>query len=125
MPQTPSTVSIAMKRAELRVRIGEHDWEKHEAQRLHVDLTLTFSYRDYFERCGGYVNYDPLRSFLQALQEKPHINRIEDFSRAILSACFEMTLAERVHLCVMKPDIFPEMEGVGVVFDVARADFAS
>jgi dihydroneopterin aldolase len=125
MQQTPSTVSIALKRAELRVRIGEHPHEQdpQRPSRLHVDVTLTFDYHDYFEQHGGYVNYDPLRTFLQELQTQPHINRLEDFSRSILAACFAKTPAARVKLSVMKPDIFPEMDGVGIEIDVARADF--
>ena len=124
MTERTSTVSIAMQRVELSVRIGEHPWEQERAQRLMLELTLEFGFHDYFDKHGGYVNYDPVRNFLQELQNKPHINRLEDFSRHILRACFEMTPAARVKLSVSKPDIFPEMEGVGVVFDVARLDFA-
>lgn len=126
MPYAPSTVSIALKRVELRVRIGEHPWEQDPEQpsRLLVDLTLVFGYHDYFEKHGGYVNYDPVRNFLQELQNQPHVNRLEDFSRRIVRACFEMTPAARVKLSVAKPDIFPEMESVGVALDIARADFA-
>lgn len=125
MPDRPSTVSITMQRVALQVRIGEHAWEQDSAQRLLLDLTLEFDPQDYFAQHGGYVNYDPLRNFLQELQGKPHINRLEDFARGILKACFAMTPAQRVRLSVIKPDIFPEMAGVGVVFDAARADFAS
>lgn len=122
---TSSTVSITFKRVELLVRIGEHPWEQDPAkpQRLHIDLTLDFGYHDYFESHGGYVNYDPLHDFLQALQHKPHINRLEDFARQIMAACFAMTPAARVKLVVVKPDIFASMEGVGVAFDVMREDF--
>lgn len=123
--QTPSTIAVAFKRVELFVRIGEHPWEQNpdKPSRLHIEVTLEFGYHDYFEQHGGYVNYDPLRTFLQGLQEKPHINRLEDFARGILGACFTITPAARVKLSVMKPDIFPEMDGVGLVFDVARTDF--
>lgn len=125
MSDRPSTVSITMQRVALQVRIGEHAWEQDSAQRLLLDLTLEFDLQDYFAQHGGYVNYDPLRNFLQELQGKPHINRLEDFARGILKACFAMTPAQRARLSVIKPDIFPEMAGVGVVFDAARADFAS
>jgi 7,8-dihydroneopterin aldolase/epimerase/oxygenase len=126
MAQKPSTICIAFRRVELRVRIGEHAHEQdpEKPSRLLLDVTLEFDFHDYFEKHGGYVNYDPLRTFLQDLQHKPHINRLEDFARGILSACFAMTPAARVQLSVQKPDIFPEMDGVGVMFDVARADFA-
>jgi len=124
MTDTPSTVSIAMRRVELNVRIGEHAWEQVRPQRLIIELTLEFAFHDYFDKHGGYVNYDPLRTFLQELQNEAHVNRLEDFARGVLSACFAMTPAARVRLSALKPDIFPEMEGVGMVFDVARADFA-
>jgi len=124
MTQNASTVSIAMQRVELNVRIGEHAWEQVRAQRLVLELTLEFPFHAYFEQHRGYVNYDPLRTYLQELQNQPHVNLLEDFGRTILKACFAMTPAARVRLSVMKPDIFPEMAGVGIVFDVARADIA-
>lgn len=112
-----------MKRVELHVRIGEHAWEKTEAQRLHLDLTLAFGFGDYFGKNGGYVDYDPLRSYLKSLEQRDHINRLEDFARDILSACFSLTPAARATVTVLKPDIFEEMEGVGMRFDVTREDF--
>ena len=121
----PSSVSIVMRDIELSVRIGEHAWEKHDAQRLRLDLTLRFGLRDYNERHGGYVNYGPLRAFVKAMEDRPHTERIETLGRDIIAACFELTPAERVELTIMKPDIFPEMKGVGLRYDVARADFST
>ena len=121
----PSSVSIVMRDIELSVRIGEHAWEKHDAQRLRLDLTLRFGLRDYNERHGGYVNYDPLRAFVKAMEDRPRTERIETLARDIIAACFELTPAERVELTIMKPDIFPEMKGVGLRYDVARADFST
>ncbi|MBL8544889.1 MAG: dihydroneopterin aldolase [Hyphomonadaceae bacterium] len=118
-----STVSIVMRDAELSVRIGEHAWEKGEAQRLRVSLVLQFGFRDYRERHGGYVNYDPLRAFLKDIENRPHTERLETLAYDILAACFDLTPADRVQLTLLKPDIFPEMQGVGLSYDVARADF--
>lgn len=127
MSEAPSTVSIAMRGVELIVRIGEHAWEKHAERptRLAINITLTFGYSDYFGKHGGYVDYDPLRKFLKGLEQREHTDRLEDFAKLILGACFDTIPAERVQLSVLKPDIFHEMEGVGMVFDVARADFRS
>lgn len=125
MSETPSTISIVMKRVELRVRIGEHAWEKTDAQRLHLDLTLEFGFGDYFGKHGGYVDYDPLRSYLKSLEQRDHINRLEDFARDILSVCFSLTPTDRVTLTVLKPDIFEEMDGVGMRFDVTREHFTA
>ena len=119
----PSSVSIVMRDVELRVRIGEHAWEKNEAQRVRLDLALRFDHTAYNSRHGGYVNYDPVRAFLKEIENKPHTERIETLARDILAACFELTPAERVELTIMKPDIFPEMNGVGLHYDITRADF--
>ncbi|MEZ5962166.1 MAG: dihydroneopterin aldolase [Hyphomonadaceae bacterium] len=119
----PSSVSIFMRDVELRVRIGEHAWEKDDAQRLRLDLSLHFSLNAYNADHGRYVNYDPLRMYLNDIESRPHTERIETLARDILTACFEMTPAERVELTIMKPDIFPEMKGVGLHYDVARSDF--
>lgn len=127
MPDAPSTVSIAMRGVELNVHVGEHPWEKHREHptRLAINITLEFGYSDYFGRHGGYVDYDPLRTFLKSLEQREHTNRLEDFSRLILDVCFRTTPAQRVRLSVLKPDIFNEMQGVGLEFDVTRTDFAS
>jgi dihydroneopterin aldolase len=127
MPDAPSTIAIALRGVELSVQIGEHPWEKfpERPSRIVIDLTLMFEYRDYFERCGGYVDYDPLRTFLKSLELAPHVNKIESFAATILKACFSLTPANRVKLSIMKPDIFNEMHGVGLDIDVTREDFAA
>jgi dihydroneopterin aldolase len=124
MSAPASSIAIVMRGIALDVRIGEHPWERHPERpsRLELDITLHFAFADYFGAHGGYVDYDPLRNFLKALQDKPHVDRLEDFARTILAACFEMTPAARVELSVMKPDIFPVRRGVGLRFVVARAD---
>ena len=114
-----------MRDVELRVRIGEHAWEKNDAQRLHLHLALQFGFRAYNDSHGGYINYDPLRTFLKAIETRPHIERIEALAHDILTACFDLTPTERVELTIMKPDIFPEMQGVGLRFDVTREDFGA
>lgn len=127
MADAPSTVSIAMRGVELVVQVGEHPWEKHPERptRLSINITLLFGYDDYFNKHGGYVDYDPLRKFLKSLEQREHTNRLEDFAKLILRACFDSTPAERVHLSVLKPDIFNEIQGVGMEFDVRREEFTS
>lgn len=114
-----------MRGVELRVRIGEHAWEKGEAQRLHIELALAFGYADYHGRHGGYVNYDPLRAFLKEIEARPHTERIETLAHDILRACFALTPADHVKLAIVKPDIFPEMHGVGLEYAVSRAEFGA
>lgn len=127
MPHEPSTVSIAMRGVELVVQIGEHPWERHPERptRISLNITLLFAYEDYFGKHGGYVDYDPLRKFLKGLEQRAHTNRLEDFAKLILGACFDLTPAQRVRLSVLKPDIFLEMDAVGLKFDVTREDFAA
>jgi dihydroneopterin aldolase len=121
-----STISIVLRDIELVVQVGEHPWEQHPERptRLHLSITLTFAYAGYFDKHGGYVDYDPLRKVLKDLEQRPHTNRLEDIARVILDACFATTPAERVRLSVLKPDIFVEMKGIGLEFDVSREDFA-
>ncbi len=125
MSDAPSTVSIALRGVALNVRIGEHAWEKGEPQGLHLDITLAFAFADYNQRHGGYIDYDPLRAFLKELESRPHTERLETLAHDILTACFALTPAARAKLSILKPDIFPEMQGVGLVYDVTRADFGA
>ena len=121
-----STIAIVLNGVDLNVQVGAHAWEKfpEHPSRLRVDLTLSFAYRAYHEIHGGYVDYDPLRAFLKGLEQKPHVAKLETLARQILDACFAMTPAERIRLSLSKRDIFPEMDGVGLVLDVAREDFS-
>jgi dihydroneopterin aldolase len=125
MSTAPSTIAIVFKRVELFAHVGEHRWEQHPERptRLLIDLTITFDYREYFEEYDGYVDYDPLRAFLKGLQDRPHINKLEEFAKQILNVCFAGRGTKRVKLSVIKPDVFPEMAGVGVALDVAREDY--
>ncbi len=127
MSDAPSTVSIAMRGVELIVRIGEHAWEQFPERptRLALNITLVFGYRDYTAKHGGYVDYDPLYKFLKSLEQREHVNRLEDFAKLIIAACFETTPAQRVQLAVMKPDIFHEIDAIGLEFDVRREDFSA
>jgi dihydroneopterin aldolase len=125
MSDAPSTVSIVLRGVALNVRIGEHAWEKGEPQRLHLDITLAFAFADYNQRHGGYIDYDPLRDFLKDLESRPHTERLETLARDILTACFALTPATRATLSILKPDIFPEMDGVGLIYDVTRAEFGA
>lgn len=125
MTDQPSSIAIQLSGVELRVNLGQHPWEKFAAHptRLRVDLTLTIPYRDYFEMHGGFVDYDPVRTFLRSLEGQPHVDELEALAHRILRFCFEATPAQRVRLSLTKPDIFIEMDGVGLTFDVARTDF--
>lgn len=116
-----------MRGVELVVRIGEHPWEQHPERptRLSLNITLVFAYDDYFKAPGGYVDYDPLRNFLKSLEQRDHTNRLEDFAKLIIDTCFKTTPAQRVRIAVLKPDIFFEMDAVGIEFDVTRADFSA
>lgn len=121
-----STIAIALQGVELKVQVGAHPWEKFPAHpsRLHVDLTLVFEYRAYLGVPGGYVDYDPLRAFLKSLEQRDHVETLEEYARDILAAAFKLTSAMRVQLSIMKPDIFAEIDGVGLKLDVAREDLA-
>lgn len=124
MPAAPSTIAIVFKRAELALRIGEHAWEKFAERptRVSVDLELSFGYRDYFERNGGYVDYDPLRTWLKGLEQEPHVAKLETLAQCIARACFSLTPAARVRISLLKREIFLEMDGVGLSLDLARED---
>lgn len=120
-----STVSVVLRGVQVNVHVGVHPWERRPERptRLIIDLTLQFGYTDYFEKHGGYVNYDPLRGYVSNLANKPHVDWLETIAHNILKAAFELTPAERARLRIVKPDIFNEVDEVGLEFDVARAEF--
>ena len=120
-----STVSVVLRGVQVNVHVGVHPWERHPERptRLIIDLTLQFGYGEYFDKHGGYVNYDPLRNFVTGLANQPHVDWLETIAQDILNAAFELTPAQRARLRIIKPDIFNEVDEVGLEFDVAREEF--
>lgn len=122
---TKSSVQVLMQGVKLEANVGVHPWEKHPERPtvLVIDLTLEFEHATYLAL--GHVDYDPLRNFIKELSNKPHIEWLETIADKILRAAFSMTRAERVTLQIVKPEIFNEVDAVGVRFDVLRQDFKS
>lgn len=122
-----SVVRIVMAELETARRVGVHPWERHpeHPNRLIVSVELQISLPDYYGVAGRFINYDPLRKHLQAWPTAEHVDHLESLLEELVDFIFATTPAVRAKVAIMKPDIFHEVRGVGVEYDVARDDWAT
>jgi dihydroneopterin aldolase len=122
-----STITIRLRDFEALTRIGIHPWERdpEKPSRLLVNVALELSLADYYGKAGGYLNYDPLHAYLASWAERPHTDYLEHLAHDLVSFVFDSTPAERCIVSVEKPDVFADVDRVGVSYDVTRADWVT
>jgi dihydroneopterin aldolase len=123
----PSVVRIVMADLETARRVGVHPWERHpeHPNRLIVNVVMEIALGDYYGAAGRFIDYDPIRKHLQSWPTAPHVDHLESLLEDVVSFIFASTPAARATVRIVKPDIFHEAGGVGVEYDVARADWAA
>lgn len=122
-----SKITIRLRDFEALARIGVHPWEKHPERpsRLFATIALELSLADYYGKAGGYINYDPIHAYLRGWADRPHTEYLERLAEDLISFLFETTPAERCAVSIEKPDIFSDVDRVGVSYDVTRADWTA
>ena len=121
-----SRVRITLRDFEIHLRLGLHAWERHDERptRLLVSVELSLPLARYYAEAGGYLNYDPIRTFLAGWASRPHTEYIETLAEDLLDFLFAKTPAARACVDLRKPDIFKDAAAVGVSYDVSREDWA-
>ena len=122
-----SSVTIRLRDFEAEAHVGVHPWERHEARptRLYVNVSMQMPLADYYGKAGGYIDYDPLRAHLRGWAGRPHTDHLETLVEDVLAFVFSSTPAERCEVSIEKPDIFTDVDRIGVCYDVSRADWAA
>jgi dihydroneopterin aldolase len=118
-----SHVRVALKDVSLQVRIGLHEWEKNGPQRVVVNVELFASGAKYIMEDHPILDYDPIYQALKTWPDRPHTLYIETFLKELLDLSFRDERVEAARVSVMKPDIFPHAEAVGVETYMTRADY--
>jgi dihydroneopterin aldolase len=116
-PRLAQCRRIYLNRVALDARIGAHDFEQHAAQRLvisvdvFVPLALSTPRHD---RLSEVVDYDFVRSVIRRRVDQGHINLqetlIDDLARMLL----EHPAAVAVRVASEKPDVYDDVEAVGI-----------
>ncbi len=133
MPNARSEIDILLlecrklflRRHEVWVQIGVHDFEKIAPQRMWIDVELYVPYtrstpqRDHIDEV---VDYDFVREVVARRLEKGHIELQETLCDDLAKSLLDHPGVRAVRLSTCKPDVYPDTESVGVeVFRIKAA----
>ena len=109
------STTIRIDRLTLPMMIGVLDFEREAPQT--VEISIDIGVQEGLPP-GEYISYAPVVEHLTALSEsRRHIDLVEELADEIFRFLFDDRRIERASVTVMKPDIFPQVAGVGVTIE--------
>lgn len=113
---------VRVDRLSLPLSIGllDHEREAPQTVVISIDMTVDIPERP-SEDEQDYVSYAPIVEHLQAVSDSGrHIDLVEQLADEIFEFLFVDSRIGRVRLEIMKPEIFPQAAGVGVIVERSR-----
>lgn len=117
---------LFLRNYEVLINIGVHDFEKRGEQRilinvdLFIPLALSTPTKDDLSEV---VDYDFMRSTIARRMQQGHIHLQETLCDDVARSMMEHPQVRAVCVSTMKPDVYPDCEGVGVeVFQIKESD---
>jgi dihydroneopterin aldolase len=108
---------IFIRRLEVMVNIGIHDFEKSGAQRLWIDVDLYILFENANPKNDSLdevVDYDFVRKVIANRIQKGHIGLQETLCDELAQTLLGHPGVHAVRLSTAKPDVYPDAEAVGV-----------
>lgn len=108
---------LSLRRHEVAVRIGVHDFERTAAQRMwfDVDLCIKLNHapvaKDHLSQT---VDYDFIREVIAREIGHHHYELQEFLCDAITHALLQKSEVHAVRVATRKPDVYPDCDSVGV-----------
>lgn len=110
------TDTIAVRGLRLPFFIGVFDFERGARQNVVIDVEMVVP--SAVRRGGGYVSYAPVVDHACALSDgADHIALVETLAESILAKALEDRRVLRARVSVMKTDIYPMADGVGITIE--------
>jgi dihydroneopterin aldolase len=124
-PPTASGVRVSLRDVTVDVSVGLHPWERFPERptRLIVNIDLFAPLTVLHADGGDILDYDRLRAHLKTWPGRPHVETLETLVEELVTLCFTYPAADACRVSIMKPDIFNEIDGVGVEYSVRRSDW--
>lgn len=115
---------IHIKNLEAKIRIGLYAHER-EPQRIIVNATIEAMYSPTPKTIEECFDYDHVHRLVTVeWPKRPHAWLLETCVVELMTDIFKSDArVSRVKVCIVKPDIFPEAESVGVETEWTREDF--
>jgi dihydroneopterin aldolase len=124
-PRLADCRRLFLRNYEVMINIGVHDFEKKGEQRvlinvdLYIPLALSTPKEDHLHEV---VDYDFMRETIARRMAQGHIHLQETLCDDVLRAMLSHPYVRAARVSTMKPDVYPDCEGVGVeVFSIKEA----
>ena len=108
---------LFLRNYEVMINIGVHDFEKKGEQRvlinvdLYIPLALSTPKEDHLEEV---VDYDFMRETIARRMAQGHVHLQESLCDDVVRSMLAHPKVRAVRVSTMKPDVYPDCEGVGV-----------
>jgi dihydroneopterin aldolase len=108
---------LFLRNYEVMINIGVHDFEKKGEQRvlinvdLYIPLALSTPQADQLDEV---VDYDFMRETIARRMAEGHVHLQETLCDDVVRAMLAHPQVRAVRVSTMKPDVYPDCEGVGV-----------
>jgi dihydroneopterin aldolase len=116
-PRLADCRRLFLRNYEVLINIGVHDFEKKGEQRvlinvdLYIPLALSTPLADNLEEV---VDYDFMRETIAQRMARGHVHLQESLCDDVVAAMLAHPRVRAVRVSTMKPDVYPDCEGVGV-----------
>lgn len=116
-PKLADCRRLFLRNYEVMINIGVHDFEKKGEQRvlinvdLYIPLALSTPKEDHLEEV---VDYDFMRETIARRMAQGHVHLQESLCDDVVRAMLAHPKVRAVRVSTMKPDVYPDCEGVGV-----------
>jgi dihydroneopterin aldolase len=124
-PKLSDCRRLFLRNYEVMINIGVHDFEKKGEQRvlinvdLYIPLALSTPKEDHLNEV---VDYDFMRVTIANRMAQGHVHLQETLCDDVVRAMLAHPNVRAVRVSTMKPDVYPDCEGVGVeVFQIKEA----
>lgn len=102
---------------EVMINIGVHDFEKKGEQRVLINVDLYIPLAESTpkdDQLDEVVDYDFMRETIAQRMAKGHVQLQETLCDDLVSAMLAHPRVRAARVSTMKPDVYPDCEGVGV-----------
>ena len=108
---------LFLRNYEVMINIGVHDFEKKAEQRVLINVDLYIPLEQSTpkaDQLSEVVDYDFMRETIAKRISKGHIHLQETLCDDVVKAMLTHPRVRAARVSTMKPDVYPDCEGVGV-----------
>jgi len=108
---------LFLRNYEVMINIGVHDFEKKGEQRVLINVDLYIPLAESTpkaDQLDEVVDYDFMRETVSKRMAQGHVHLQETLVDDLVQALLAHPRVRAVGLSTMKPDVYPDCEGVGV-----------